>query len=66
VPGVPGMLGPLLDEDEAVLSELPHRLGVGGDERGRPAEELFVPRQGRRVVGDRDPGEQVDRYARGL
>ena len=61
MPGVPGVLGPLLDEDEPVLSELPHGLGIGGDERRWRAEEPFVPLQGRRVVGDSNPREQIDR-----
>lgn len=64
VPGVSSVLGPLLNEDEPVLGELPHGLGVIGDERRRRAEESLIPPQGDRVVADRDPGEQITGHAR--
>jgi hypothetical protein len=64
VPGVPGVLGPLLDKDESVLRELPHGLDLVRQERWGRAEESFVPRHGRRIVGDSDAREQISAHAR--
>lgn len=53
------MLGPHLDEQVPVVGELPHRLGVVGQERRRSAEEPLVPGRRRGVVADRDTREQI-------
>src|SRR5258708_5912859 len=41
-------------------SQLPHGLSVVGKECGRIAQQPFVPRERRRVVGDRNSREQVE------
>jgi hypothetical protein len=53
------VLRPLHDEQEPVLSELPHRLRGVGNEAGLRTQEAFVPRQGFLVVAHRDTGEEV-------
>jgi hypothetical protein len=45
--GVPRPFGLLDDIDVPVLSHVPYRLSVVGQERGPPAEELLVPWPGR-------------------
>jgi hypothetical protein len=55
----------LFDEEEAVLADLPHTLGLLGDEAGFRAEQTLVPGPRGGVVGDADPGEEVDRYTAG-
>jgi hypothetical protein len=59
-----GVLGLHLDEHEPVLGELPHRLGVVRQEAGSRSQQPLVPGQCPAVVGDRDPGEEVDGHVR--
>src|SRR5215475_4510751 len=63
VHGVAGVLGPLDDVHRPVLGQLPHGLGVVGEERGRGAEQPLVPGQRRRIVVDGYAREQVDGHA---
>src|SRR5262249_24151658 len=65
VPGVPSVLGPLLDEDVAVFCELPHGFSVVGEKRRRRAKESCIPRHRAGVVGDRDPRQQINSPACG-
>jgi len=57
--GPPGSVGVALDVDEAVVGQLPHRLGVVGVERRLGPEQPPVPVERRVVVPDADPGEEV-------
>lgn len=54
------MLRAPLDEHGAMFRQLPYGLRIALDERRRGAEQPFVPLQGRWVVGDRNPGVQVE------
>ena len=47
-----------------MLGELPDRLGLVRDERGRGAEQALVPALRRLVIADTGPGEQVGRGGR--
>ena len=62
MPSVAGVLGTLLDEDVPVLAELPHRLGIVGEEGRRRAEEPLVPVHRRPQVRDGDSREQIIRH----
>ena len=60
---VAGMFGPLDDEHPSMFREFPNGLGIGRDECGWGAEQALVPAQRRRIVVDRDAGEQVEGHA---
>jgi hypothetical protein len=50
VPGVAGVLGPLLNVHEPMLRKLPHHLAGVCEECGRGAQQPFVLRPRRRIA----------------
>src|SRR5947209_5357352 len=60
VHGVAGVLRPLHNVHEPMLCKLPHGLCVVWEECGHRAQQPFVPRERRRVVGDWNSREQVE------
>src|SRR3954453_23074168 len=61
--GMAGMLGAPFDVYEPVFGELPQGLGVVREERGRGAEQPFVPDECRGVVAGRYSCEEVDGHS---
>ncbi len=60
VQGVASVLRSEHNEHVPMLRKLPHGLCVVWEECGRGAQQPFVPRERRRVVGDWDSREQVE------
>src|SRR5262249_30243126 len=57
-----GPFAVLLDEQVAMLVDLPDGLGRVRDERGLLAQQTLLPGSRRFVVADVDPGEQVESH----